>query len=324
MALSTGVDAGRRSPWPVGSGVLVRVNLGLRVVRDSILPPLSSKVVKYMIDSGALFTPLRALSSSRDQYKPIFISCLYGENGRRLYRVGSGDNVLYVRGGSRLFSRVSAYVSKDDLDDIVGFSGGVINTPYGVFDVVVESVEVVGDLASLYLDLSGGVLLRFVTPAVLSPKVMIPPVKSIMDRYSKIRVGTATLPIPGILFSYALRLWNRIAPESLRLSRPNDKDDIYSYRIAVMGTALTEIIGHRIRPVTVMIGRDSSGRIRKARGFTGYVEMNIHHKATRKAMERSLALANYLGIGRGRGIGLGEISVLPRKRGEAGLEEASS
>ncbi|MEM4969813.1 MAG: CRISPR system precrRNA processing endoribonuclease RAMP protein Cas6 [Sulfolobales archaeon] len=323
-ALGTGINSERRLPWPVGSGVLVRVNLGLKVIRDSILPPLSSKVVKHMIDSGALFSSLRALSSSRDQYKPIFISCLYGEDGRRLYKVGADDSVLHVRGGSRLFSRISAYVSKDDLSDIVGFSGGVINTPYGVFDVVVESVEVVGDLASLYLDLSGGLLLRFITPAVLSPKIMIPPVKRIMNRYSKIRVGTATLPIPGILFSYALRLWNRVAPESLRLSRPNDKDDIYSYRIAVMGTALTEIIGHRIRPVTVIIGRDSSGKIRKARGFTGYVEMNIHHKATRKAMERSLALANYLGLGRGRGIGLGEISVLPRKRGKAGLEETPS
>ncbi|MEM1610224.1 MAG: CRISPR system precrRNA processing endoribonuclease RAMP protein Cas6 [Sulfolobales archaeon] len=312
----------KRPPWPVGSGLLVRINLSLRVVRDAILPPLSSKVVKYMIDSGALFNPLRVLSSSRDQYKPIFISCLYSEDGRRLYRVGEGEGVLHVREGSRLFSRVSAYISRDSLGDITSFSSNVVNTPYGVFDVVVESVEVM-DLAGLHIDLSNGLLIKFITPAILSPKIMIPPLKKIMDRYSKIKIGTATFPVPGILFSYALRMWNRIAPENLRLSRPNDKDDIYSYRIAVMGTALTEIIGHRIKPVTVIIGRDSSGRIRRARGFTGYVEMNIHHTATRKAMERSLALANYLGVGRGRGIGLGEINVLPRRK-RGGSEEPSS
>ncbi|MDT7888200.1 MAG: CRISPR system precrRNA processing endoribonuclease RAMP protein Cas6 [Desulfurococcales archaeon] len=301
----------------VEKGMLVRINLSLRTARDSILPPLSSKVVKYMIDSGRLFPPLRVLSSSRDQYKPLFISCLYGENGKRLYRVGEEAGVLHVPGGSRLLSRVSAYVSREALSDIASFSGDLVSTPYGVFDVAVESIEVIGDFSTLSLDLSEGLVMRFITPTILSSKIMIPPVKKIMDRYSKARIGTSTLPIPGFLFSYALRLWNRVAPEDLKLFKPNDKDDIYSYRVAVMGTALTEIIGHRIRPVTVIIGRDQGGRIRKARGFTGYIEMNIHHKATRKAMERSLALANYLGIGRGRGIGLGEVEVISRRAGKS-------
>jgi len=298
----------------------VSIYLSVRAVRDAILPPLSSRVVKYTIDSGQLLKPFRTLSSSRDQYKPLFISCLYGKDGRRLYREWGYEGVLSIREGSRLLSRVSAYISKEDLGEVMGGGGGVFNTPYGPFEVSVERLEVVGDLSSISIDLSGGAVIRFLTPAILSPKIMIPPVKKLVERYSRLRVGTATFPTPGVVFSYALRLWNRVAPEELRLSRPNDKDDVYSYRVAVMGTALTEVVGHRIRPVTVVIGRDSAGRVRKARGFTGYVELNIHHSATRRAMERSLALANYLGLGRGRGIGLGEVEVIPRERPASGAE----
>jgi hypothetical protein len=46
--------------------VFVRVNLDLRVVRNFILPSLGSKIVRYMIDSGALISYLRLLSSSTD------------------------------------------------------------------------------------------------------------------------------------------------------------------------------------------------------------------------------------------------------------------
>lgn len=66
--------------------MLVSVHLSVRAVgRDAILPPLSSKVVKSLIDSGQLLRPLRGLSSSRDPHKPLFISCLYREDGRRLF-----------------------------------------------------------------------------------------------------------------------------------------------------------------------------------------------------------------------------------------------
>lgn len=286
--------------------------LSITPTRDSILPPLSSRVVKYLIDSGSLLPNLRFLSSSRDHYKPLFISCLYDEHGRRLYSTHNRQEVLNVRAGYRLKSRVSAYIPKDHLEDILSLSDGIYSTPYGEFRVSLDRVEVIGDLRSLSIDLSKGFRIVFITPTLLSPKIMIPPLKRIMDKYKRARVGYATFPIPGLVYSYALRLWNKVAPEDLRLTSPNDKDDIYSYRIAVMGTALTEIIDHRINVKTVIIGRNDKGALRKSRGFVGYITLNTHHRSSRKAMERALALAKHLGIGRGRGIGLGEIDIIPK------------
>jgi len=79
-----------------------------------------------------------------------------------------------------------------------------------------------------------------------------------------------------------------------------------------MGTALTEVIGYKTWTETVILGKNEKGVLRKTRGFRGYIVMNIKHKITRKAMERALALAKYLGIGRSRGIGLGEVGIDPR------------
>ena len=303
---------------------MIDIYLDLVSSSDVILPPLSSKVVKYLIDSGSILKDLGSLSSSKDHYKPFFISCLYGADGERLYKARvkrDRDIPITVRGGTHLEGRVSAVVPRSVISDIVGMSGGFYRTPYGSFSVSLKRIEVF-DLKELRRDLSKGFTMIFKTPVLLSPKMLLPPIKKIIDKYGKARVGYLMLPVPGLIFAYALRLWNSSVPEDLRLTRPNDKDDIYSYRIAVMGTALTEVVGHAIKIRSVIIGDDKSGRLRKARGFIGYIVMNINHKITRRAMERALALAEHLGIGRGRGIGLGEIEIGPRIREpEPGGEE---
>jgi hypothetical protein len=279
-----------------------------------ILPPISSKVIKNLIDSGSFLKGLGTLSSSKDHYKPFFISCLYRDNGERLYRVHSrraSDILLIARGGEHLMARVSAVVPREVIGDLLSIGRGGFETSYGPFNVALDKIEVI-DLKELRLDLSRGFVMTFKTPVILSPKIILPPLKKIMDKYGKMKIGHLTLPVPGLIFAHALRLWNRAVPEDLRLTRPNDKDDIYSYRVAVMGTALTEVIGYKTWTETVILGKNEKGVLRKTRGFRGYIVMNIKHKITRKAMERALALAKYLGIGRSRGIGLGEVGIDPR------------
>ncbi|MEM2202914.1 MAG: CRISPR system precrRNA processing endoribonuclease RAMP protein Cas6 [Sulfolobales archaeon] len=296
--------------WHVGD-FLVNIYLSLTPVRDVILPPLSSKVIKNLIDSGSFLKGLGTLSSSKDHYKPFFISCLYRADGKRLYRVHGKkgyDSLLTARGGEHLMARVSAVVPRDVIGDLLGIGRGGFETSYGSFNVVFDKIEVI-DLRELRLDLSRGLVMVFKTPVILSPKIILPPLKKIMDKYGKTKIGHLTLPVPGLIFAHALRLWNRSVPEDLRLTRPNDKDDIYSYRAAVMGTALTEVVDHKTWTETVILGKNEKGVLRKTRGFRGYIVMNIKHKITRRAMERALALAKYLGIGRGRGIGLGEVEI---------------
>ncbi|HWQ16764.1 MAG TPA: CRISPR system precrRNA processing endoribonuclease RAMP protein Cas6 [Sulfolobales archaeon] len=305
-----GSSKGSGKDWHVGD-FLVNIYLSLTPVHDVILPPLSSKVIKNLIDSGSFLKGLGALSSSKDHYKPFFVSCLYRADGERLYRVHSKRNVntlLTARGGEHLMARVSAVVPREVIGDLLSIGRGGFETSYGPFNVTLDKIEVI-DLRELRLDLSKGLVMTFKTPVILSPKIILPPLKKIMDKYGKMKIGHSTLPVPGLIFAHALRLWNRAVPEDLRLTRPNDKDDIYSYRVAVMGTALTEVIGYKTWTETVILGKNEKGVLRKARGFRGYIVMNIRHKITRKAMERALALAKYLGIGRSRGIGLGEIEI---------------
>jgi len=72
---------------------------------------------------------------------------------------------------------------------------------------------------------------------------------------------------------------------------------------------MREIVSYKLRSVTVAIGRDKNNRLREARGFMGEIVFKIHHKMIGKIVEKTLPLARYLGIGRSRGIGLGEIDI---------------
>ena len=79
---------------------------------------------------------------------------------------------------------------------------------------------------------------------------------------------------------------------------------------------MSEIISYELWPLTVAIGRDKNNRLREPRGFMGQIVFKIHHKKVRKIAEKTLSLARYLGIGRSRGIGLGEIDVIEHYRAE--------
>jgi len=63
--------------------------LEIETSRSIISPPLSSKVTKFFVDRGVFGDVVKRLSSSRDKYKPFFISNLrYVDDVRRIYSIG--------------------------------------------------------------------------------------------------------------------------------------------------------------------------------------------------------------------------------------------
>ncbi len=297
------------------------VSIVLRIVfeNDFVSPPLSSKIIKFLIDSGRFLGFLKDLSLSRDKYKPLFVSNLFTVDGERIYSAAHGDSYSprALRLGEEYFSRVSFVAGQEILDKIVKeASSGRYEYDYGgvrislMLDVL--SIEVV-ELDSLRIDLSDKFMIRFITPTILSPKIMMPPSLADKPRYKRIPVANLLLPVPGVVIAYSMKLWNNIAPPEKRFTYPNDRDDLYIYKTSVLATIFTEVIDYRLRPETVIIGRDKEGNLRKSRGFKGFITLKINHPRIRAIAEKTLALTKYLGIGRSRGIGLGETDIITNK-----------
>jgi len=283
--------------------------------QDLISPPLSSKILKYLIDSGRFISFLKDLSLSRDKYKPLFISNLFTADNVRIYSRVSQESYepRVLRSGEEYFFRISFASDKEIMDTLLAdppsrsceIDLGGNKIPVYVETLSIQYVELEG----LSLNLSNKIYVKFLTPVVLSPKIMMPPSLADKPRYRRLSVANLLFPVPGAVIAYSMKLWNNIAPPDKRFTYPNDRDDVYIFKTTVLGTVFTEVIDYRIRPETVVIGRDSEGRLRKTRGFRGYLVMKINHPRIRSVAEKTLALARYLGIGRSRGIGLGEVEI---------------
>lgn len=270
---------------------------------DAVLPPLSSKVIKFLIDSGLFLPSLRELSLSRSKYKPLFISNLWRNPKERIYlRCGDNDSMLKVKSGEQLRCRVSFVTPRSPghiLEEISSSLSIKAKTPYGEVLIEVEYIES-ASLNSLSLNLSKSFIVLFMTPSLLSPKLGLPPVESIRKVYSGVNVGYVPF-CPGLLYAYAMRLWGYLTSDP--------KTDLHSYKAFVIGNALTEVVNIRLIPETVIIGRDSRGNLRKARGFKGFIRARLKHSKLAKKLEGPMALISKLGVGRGRGIGLGEVRI---------------
>ncbi len=272
-------------------------------VRDYVLPPLSSKVVKYVVESSGC-----GLSKFGGGFmKPLSISMLFLD-GRPLYSyVGLGGfTPVSVVGGSVLTFRISLVGSLNDVDvNVFKSIEGLWNTPYGVFDIYLKELEVL-HLSSLGLGLSRFFKVSFITPTVLTSKYMLPP--TLKSRSSELPERHRLLPQPSFILSYLLRLWNSVASPEERVPHQS-AGDWEAYKLGRLADVTITEVNYSLRPTTAVIGRDDKGRLRIVRGFTGWVIYECLNNKLLKTYDKLLALANYLGVGRSRGVGLGMVSV---------------
>lgn len=275
---------------------IYKVNLTLIPLQNVILPAPSSKVLKYLILSGQYLPSLKPLASSRDKFKPIFISNL-GFNGKRII-----DRWREVNRESKL----NAFISFSNLDPSFLYSEankvGSFKTPYGEFYLDIHSVEII-DVKELKekieKNLNKNVRVTFKTPALLSSKLLLPP--SLKEKFRNLNVGFSTLPSVGLIVAYAYNLYcNVIGKKEIENN---------AFKLGVMANALSRVVGYNLRPQTVSIGEDAKGNPRKTRGVDGWLEFDITYEKLKRAVIKYLLVASYLGIGRSRGIGLGEIEV---------------
>jgi hypothetical protein len=272
-------------------------------LQDAVLPPLSSKVLKFVLERrGGV---LGELAASRAGYKPLFVSMLY-RGSRPLY--SRGEEPVHVRSGEVLGARLGLVGEPRLVDELLSLEG-VWETPYGRFrlgvvEVSVESLEGL-KLPSPAGEPTGVLRVEARTPVVLASKVLASGDPEALRRFPQLY---KLVPSPGAIAAYALRLWNRVAGESLAIYWK----DGWNRDAAVVARAaevLAAELDYSVRPETVVVGRSRpGGRLRLARGWRGWVVYRVASRRLARLLDRVLALANYVGLGRSRGIGLGDVS----------------
>jgi len=280
-----------------------RITLVLIPLHNVVLPTPSSKVVKYLISSGQLFPSLKPLVFSRDKYKPLFISNL-GLNGKRIIERNREINANIPLKASISFSGIdpSSLISEASKE-------GKFSTTYGEFYISVDNVEIV-DINELKQEieknLDKNINVVFRSPAILSSKLLLPP--SAKERFEDIDVGFSPLPSVGLISAHAYNIYCNVIGKKEIENR--------AFKLGVLSNALSRVVGYNLRPVTAVIGEDSKGRPRYTRGVVGWIKFDIPYEKLKISMLKYLIVASYLGIGRSRGIGFGEIEVSFRPREE--------
>ena len=153
----------------------------------------------------------------------------------------------------------------------------------------------------------------FKSPAILSLKLLLPP--SLKEKYISINVGLSTLPSVGLLVAHAFNLYCNVIGKREIESR--------TFKLGVLANALSRVVGYNIKPVTAVIVEDSKGNQRKTRGIVGWLELDIPYEKLKRVALKYLIVASYLGIGRSRGIGFGEIELTFRPRQSKPQEKIS-
>jgi len=279
--------------------LVVKNTYKIRCISDVIPPPLTSKLLKYIIERYGKGI-IKEFTLRYTAFKPVQISILF-LNNKAFY--SRGDPLPSLVKGTVLNAWVS--VAGDSISPFELDISGTYNTPYGIFDVELAEVEAI-DLSKSGLGVGRYFKVDFVTPAVLTAKHMVPP--PLRDKASKLPERHRLLPQPSFIFSYLLKLWNSIAEPDERIPGPG-AGDWEAYKLGRLADVTLVEVDYRLRPETVVVGRDSRGRLRRVRGFTGWVVYECLSRRLLPIYDKLLALATYLGVGRSRGIGLGMVRV---------------
>ena len=277
--------------------VLVTLRLGVEPLADAVLPPVTSKVVKYILLDSAP-EPLRgALEARLGGVRPAFISMLY-RGARPLYQRWSGKTPtpLTARRGERLEARIALLATGLDAALEAATLEGSHETPYGSYRVEVLATEA-RLLPHLDAEEPKPVLaVRARTPVIISARVIQPrPGKRAAPAHR-------LLPTPATLVAQLVKQWNTLAPPEHRIPGGHAAHGLRAE------LAMTELDYH-LGPETVLVGKTAAGAPRLARGWRGWITYRLWSKRLAETLAKPIALANALGLGRSRGIGLGDVEI---------------
>ena len=265
----------------------MRLSVDFSVTSSAIIPPFSAKVSKLILHR--ISKTYSDLSSSRQSLKPLAVSPIY-QDGRPLLKFRGDSRFLGLRPGviySFNFSLIDDGSTK--LEDIVALENDIINNVFGTSVVLRELKIEVKRLCSLDLGKPRAIKLRFLSPVLLQlPSIW---------RFKRSRY--VLFPIPSLMVGSLVEHWNSNCGPNLIIKRP-------SYTAFYANYVLMEA-DFEIRPVTLIYDEE-----RRVRGFMGWVLYDLRKSRRNKTFRRIMSLldyARYVGLGKSRAAGFGQVSV---------------
>ena len=277
--------------------VLVTLRLGLEPLADAVLPPATSKVVKYIVLGSAPESLRGALEARLGGTRPAFISMLY-RGHRPLYQRWSSKppTPLAARRGEHLEARIALLATGLDAAIEAAALEGSHETPYGRYRVTILRAEA-RPLPHLDAEEPKPVLaVRARTPVIISARVIQPTPRR------RAAPAHRLLPTPATLVAQLVKQWNTLAPPGHHIPGSHAAHGLRAE------LAMTELDYH-LGPETVLVGKTPAGGPRLARGWRGWILYRIWSKRLAETLAKPIALANALGLGRSRGIGLGDVEI---------------
>ncbi len=266
---------------------VIRITVTFRPLRRTVIPPFTAKVSKTILN---MFSELyRKLSERENSFKPIAVTPLYrGEQA--LFKTKKDHNLIMLEEGA--YYRFSASIVTDEattVNELISLSnpmvGDVFSSPISIENVKIE----VRDFESFGFNKPSAIKISFETPVLLQ----LPSKKRYMS-------GRHFLfPIPSLMIGSLIEYWNRHCPARMLVKN--------AYYLTVYSNYALREADFEITPVTVLY--DES---RLIRGFVGWVLYDLRVARNTRSLRKILALldyAQYVGVGRSRAAGFGQIKL---------------
>jgi len=263
----------------------------------------SSRLSKAFIFLSKGFRKVKELYSLKSSVKPLLLTPLRPVNGGRF--ILGGESTCFEAGSNLYFSVSLASGDPGVLEDL---AVDEVVQPEGWptrFRIYTERVEFakVDDLSIGFTDPEKqAVKIVFRTPTLLPSKLMAPP----LDSFRK-RLGEKNLyilyPSIGHICCYLAKLYHSSTGVTLMGGPTPEWAAYFSGRLCEAAAATLDL---RIVPRTVRYDEK-----RSVRGFTGWAlyVFNLRRSRAVKIVDRLLALAARLGVGKSRSIGFGVVDV---------------
>ena len=285
------------------SGYLTTLKFSIIPLSDLILPPMSSKLLKYIVLSLECLRDVHDVIMSKASFKPITLYTLR-RGGVRLYSTLNSRSPLVIRGNEVLEGRIVVFTGKPfSLSAISGCEGLI---EYSGSKLSVSLVEaVVENVRDITADVKAGEPFKIVihTPLLLSPKLMTPPPIAESKLITSIKPGYRLLPTPSYIMSAACKEWLGIVKEG------KVKEHVAPYIVGRLSDITFYEVDVSIKPVTVVYGKTESNKLKLVRGPIGYIVLKLTTKKLERITNKLLAFATRMGIGKSRSIGFGEMEI---------------
>ncbi len=292
-----------------GEGFLGLARFGLVALDDAILPPFTSRTWKSVLWRSKCLSDVYKLYESRERFKPVTIRVLKTTSGRPLYRVADGrDRPITVSRGHELLAELG-FAGNNVFQTITSAvtCSEEVDVEYARF--IIEPIDLETRMVhTLNYEDFERVVIDIVTPMTISTKIMSPPVRAekLSTIISRTREAYRLLPTPSYILSQAAREWIAL----IRGSEPNT--DPIPYAIGRLADVMVAEVHFDLKPTTVLYGKEN-GKEARVRGVRGRIVLEPLNSSIKPAIHRLLTLASYIGLGKSRSIGFGEVRVSFRR-----------